>query len=118
MLKATFQALSLAFSMALITPVMAASAATDMSARTKTEAPARVSQETAKAGEGATDQVSINSATAQELAAVLNGVGLKKAESIVSYRDKYGPFSQVEQLKEVPGIGQALVERNLSRIKL
>ncbi len=61
---------------------------------------------------------SINTSTAQELAAVMNGVGLKKAEAIVSYRDKYGPFSQLEQLKEVPGIGSALVERNLSRLKL
>lgn len=63
-------------------------------------------------------QVSINSASAEELAAVMNGVGLKKAESIVSYRDQYGPFTQVEQLKEVPGIGSALVERNVTRLKL
>ncbi|QKJ86177.1 AraC family transcriptional regulator [Paramixta manurensis] len=62
--------------------------------------------------------VSINTASAQELAAALNGVGLKKAEAIVSYRDQYGPFTQLEQLKEVPGMGSLLVERNLSRLKL
>ena len=62
--------------------------------------------------------VSINSATAQELAAVMNGIGIKKAEAIVSYREQYGPFSELEQLKEVPGIGSALVERNLLRLKL
>ncbi|MDU4093740.1 MAG: helix-hairpin-helix domain-containing protein [Pantoea sp.] len=62
--------------------------------------------------------VSINSASAQELAAVMNGVGLKKAEAIVSYRQQFGPFTELEQLKEVPGIGSALVERNLSRLKL
>ncbi|MCU5772005.1 helix-hairpin-helix domain-containing protein [Erwiniaceae bacterium BAC15a-03b] len=62
--------------------------------------------------------VSINSASAEELAAAMSGVGLKKAESIVSYREKYGPFSAVEQLKEVPGIGSALVERNAERLKL
>ncbi|MBP2170154.1 competence protein ComEA [Erwinia toletana] len=62
--------------------------------------------------------VSINRASAEELAAAMNGVGLKKAESIVSYREKYGPFSDVEQLKEVPGIGSALVERNAARLKL
>lgn len=65
-----------------------------------------------------TDAVSINSASAEELAAAMNGVGIKKAESIISYREKYGPFSAVEQLKEVPGIGNALVERNLARLKL
>lgn len=62
--------------------------------------------------------VSINSATAEELASAMNGVGLKKAQSIVSYRDQYGPFTAVEQLKEVPGIGGALVERNVTRLKL
>ena len=64
------------------------------------------------------EAVSINSASAEQLAAAMNGVGIKKAESIVSYREKYGPFSAVEQLKEVPGIGNALVERNLARLKL
>lgn len=63
-------------------------------------------------------QVSINHATAEELSAVMNGVGLKKAQSIISYREQYGPFTQIEQLKEVPGIGNALVERNLSKLKL
>ncbi|WP_261641480.1 helix-hairpin-helix domain-containing protein [Erwinia mallotivora] len=63
-------------------------------------------------------KVSINQASAEELAAALNGVGLKKAQAIVSYREEYGDFTGVEQLKEVPGIGNALVERNLSRLKL
>jgi len=63
-------------------------------------------------------QVSLNQASAEELAAALNGVGIKKAEAIVSYREQYGDFTEIEQLKEVPGIGNALVERNLSRLKL
>ncbi len=64
------------------------------------------------------ERLSINSATADQLAAALNGVGLKKAEAIVSYREKYGNFTQLEQLTEVPGIGRALLERNLDRLKL
>ncbi|MEE3650759.1 MULTISPECIES: ComEA family DNA-binding protein [unclassified Brenneria] len=64
------------------------------------------------------DEVSINMGTAEDLAAVMNGVGLKKAEAIVNYREQNGPFTQLEQLQEVPGIGAALVERNLSRLKL
>ncbi|MCK8428018.1 helix-hairpin-helix domain-containing protein, partial [Erwinia amylovora] len=62
-------------------------------------------------GKGAAGaQVSINSASAQELAAAMSGVGLKKADSIISYREKYGPFTGVDQLKEVPGLGNTLVE--------
>ncbi|QFS61599.1 ComEA family DNA-binding protein [Pantoea dispersa] len=64
------------------------------------------------------EQVSINQATAEQLAAAMNGIGLKKAQAIVSYREQYGPFSAIEQLKEVPGIGSALVERNSARLKL
>lgn len=64
------------------------------------------------------DEVSINTGTAEDLAEVMNGVGLKKAQAIVSYREQNGPFTQIEQLQEVPGIGAALVERNLSRLKL
>lgn len=63
-------------------------------------------------------QVNINQATAEELSEVMLGIGLKKAQSIVNYRDQNGPFSSIEQLQNVPGIGLATVERNLSRLKL
>ncbi|MCG8707111.1 helix-hairpin-helix domain-containing protein [Brenneria sp. 4F2] len=85
-----------------------------------TAKPVAVSQEMEKALIPADDEdaVSINTATAEDLAGVMNGVGLKKAEAIVSYREQNGPFTQIEQLQEVPGIGAALVKRNLSRLKL
>jgi competence protein ComEA len=47
-------------------------------------------------------RVSINNASAEELAQALNGVGLKKAQAIVSYREEYGPFKTVDDLKQVP----------------
>ncbi|WP_425579719.1 ComEA family DNA-binding protein [Tatumella terrea] len=75
--------------------------------------PAPVAEE--QAGPG---KVSINQATAEMLAEAMNGVGLKKARSIVEYREQYGPFTSVEQLAEVPGMGTSLVERNLSRLTL
>lgn len=62
--------------------------------------------------------VSINTGSAEDLASVMNGVGLKKARAIVSYREEFGPFNALEQLQEVPGFGSALVERNLKYIKL
>ncbi len=48
----------------------------------------------------------------------MNGVGLKKAQAIVSYRDEYGPFKTLEDLQQVPGMGASLVERNLDRLTL
>lgn len=68
--------------------------------------------------EASSDAVSINTAPAEELARVLNGVGLKKAQAIVSYREEYGPFKTVDDLKQVPGMGSSLVERNLANLKL
>ena len=92
---------------------------------TTAEAPtpaAAVSQPKATASTKATDddgtRVSINSASAEDLARVMNGVGLKKAQAIVGYRDEYGPFKTVDDLKQVPGIGNALVERNLTHLTL
>ena len=58
------------------------------------------------------DPVDINSATAEELALVLNGVGAKKAAAIVAYREKNGPFQDVQELTKVSGIGAKLVENN------
>ncbi|KAA9000063.1 competence protein ComEA [Affinibrenneria salicis] len=84
--------------------------------QTASEPAQPVAQDAAVAGDDG--EVSINSATAEQLAAALNGVGLKKAQSIVSYREQYGPFTQIEQLQEVPGIGAALLQRNLARLKL
>ena len=63
-------------------------------------------------------RVSINTASAEELAQAMNGVGLKKAQAIVNYREEYGPFKAVEDLKQVPGMGSALVERNLKALTL
>lgn len=65
-----------------------------------------------------TIQVNINTASAQELTKILTGIGLSKAQKIVEYREKFGPFVSVEQLKEVSGIGQATLDKNIGKIAL
>ncbi|MDN3682244.1 ComEA family DNA-binding protein [Vibrio tapetis subsp. quintayensis] len=62
--------------------------------------------------------VNINTADAEELAILLKGVGEKKAQQIVEFRDAHGQFKTVEELANVKGIGLATVEKNRSRIKL
>src|SRR5699024_1926965 len=54
-------------------------------------------------------KVHLNSATQAEIE-TLNGIGPKKAESILIYREENGPFQSVEQLTEVSGIGDKTVE--------
>lgn len=63
-------------------------------------------------------QVNINTATAEELSKVLTGIGMSKAKKIVEYREKFGPFVSIEQLKEVSGIGQATLDKNIGKITL
>ena len=62
--------------------------------------------------------VNINTASAEELSETLQGVGLKKAEAIVSWREKNGPFKRVEDLANVKGIGASTLDKNRSRIRL
>ncbi|HEY8569048.1 ComEA family DNA-binding protein [Microbulbifer sp.] len=62
--------------------------------------------------------VNLNTASAEELSAALEGVGAAKAELIVQYREQNGKFSSIEQLLEVKGIGVATLEKNKSRIQL
>ncbi len=57
-------------------------------------------------------RVNINTADVETLADVLNGVGDKKAQAIVTYREQYGPFASVDELLEVKGVGKALLETN------
>lgn len=50
--------------------------------------------------------VAVNRATSTDLQA-LPGVGPVLADRIVAYRDANGPFTRVEDLLDVPGIGEA-----------
>lgn len=50
--------------------------------------------------------INLNQATAEQLQA-LPGVGPALSERIVRYRTEHGPFSTVDQLTDVKGVGQA-----------
>lgn len=53
--------------------------------------------------------VNVNTADATALE-TLNGVGEVLAAAIITYRDEQGPFTSVDQLEEVPGIGPSTLE--------
>ena len=62
--------------------------------------------------------VNINQASADVLASSLDGVGIKKAEAIVVYRQSHGDFSSAEDLLQVKGIGEKILEKNRSLIQI
>ncbi len=54
-------------------------------------------------------QININTATPEQLDG-LKGIGPTKAQAIVDYRQKHGPFKSVDELQNVPGIGPATLK--------
>lgn len=62
--------------------------------------------------------VNINTGSAEEIAEALIGVGMKKAQAIVDYREQHGPFTDTSQLTNVKGIGEATLKKNLSVIDI
>ncbi|MGQ0657414.1 MAG: ComEA family DNA-binding protein [Chromatiales bacterium] len=62
------------------------------------------------------EMVDINSADAATLAKELTGVGEAKAQAIVAYREKNGPFTSVEDLAMVDGIGEKTVAANKEKL--
>lgn len=65
--------------------------------------------ETGTGTSGATGLVNVNSATNAELE-TLPGIGEVIAQAIVDHRTENGPFTSVEQLVDVSGIGDATLE--------
>lgn len=67
------------------------------------------------AGNGGTEKgksglVNLNTATEAELQTV-SGIGQKKAQDIIAYREANGKFKSVDELKNVSGIGAKTLEK-------
>ena len=59
--------------------------------------------------------ININTASADELEK-LPGIGKKKAAAIVEYRESHGAFAAIEEIKNVPGVGEGIFKKIKDRI--
>ena len=72
-------------------------------------------QEGGEPGEGCPDSllpgevIDVNRADSYDLQR-LPGIGEKRAQDIIAYREAHGPFQSVEQLEQVSGIGPVILE--------
>ena len=64
------------------------------------------------------EAVNINTADAQALSDNITGVGIKRAEAIVKFREEHGPFESVDGLTQIKGIGMKLVEKNRENLSV
>ena len=62
--------------------------------------------------------VNVNTADAGTLARELDGIGPAKAQAIVEYRQKNGPFRTADDLLKVQGIGQKVLDQNRAHIRM
>ena len=60
--------------------------------------------------------VDINNADKNELT-TLKGIGAKKAEAIIKYREKHC-FKTIDELVKIKGVGKKLIENNKDNLKV
>lgn len=63
----------------------------------------------------ASKKIDINKATVEDFEK-LNGIGLRKAKAIVKYRKSCGGFSTIDDLSNVPGVGECIVEQSRNQL--
>jgi len=61
--------------------------------------------------------VHLNNSTIDDLV-TLKGIGHKKAQAILIYRDEVGAFKSVQDLTNVKGIGEKVLTDNQDRLKI
>ncbi|RUR11928.1 helix-hairpin-helix domain-containing protein [Legionella sp. km772] len=57
-------------------------------------------------------KIDLNKADLKILTGSFKGIGKKRAEAIIAYRDSHQGFKSIEELAEVKGLGQHFMESN------
>ena len=58
------------------------------------------------------EAININKADKETLMNAIKGVGEKKAEAIIVYRQENGPFKSIDDLLNIKGITQKMVDKH------
>lgn len=71
---------------------------------------AKADGQNTSSGKQPSNKISLSNASKEDLKS-LNGIGDKIAERIIKYRSKNGSFQNIEQLRQVKGIGRSLFDK-------
>lgn len=69
------------------------------------------------ASQEAEGKLNLNTASKEQLM-TLSGIGERKAESIIAYREEHGGFQKIEELMEVEGIKEGVFNKVRDRISI
>jgi competence protein ComEA len=61
--------------------------------------------------------VHLNKSTIDDLV-TLKGIGHKKAQAILAYREQIGAFKSLQELTQIKGIGDKILKDNKERLKI
>lgn len=83
-----------------------------------TQAQAQLQVDPPKIQTIAEQKINLNSADVATLTHAFKGIGKKRAEAIIQYREEQGAFKSVEDLAYVKGLGSLFVKRNLAALEV
>jgi competence protein ComEA len=63
-----------------------------------------------------TNKIDLNRADLSTLTGSFKGIGKKRAEALIAYRESHQGFKSLEELAEVKGFGQGFVEKNRDKL--
>ena len=61
-------------------------------------------------------KINLNTASPKTLSGKIKGIGIKRAEAIVAYREAHGAYSNFEELAKVKGISKRFVDTNKKQL--
>jgi competence protein ComEA len=61
--------------------------------------------------------IDLNKANVAELTQSIKGIGKKRAQAIVAYREAHGRFKSIAELANVKGLGETFVQRHLTELQ-
>ena len=62
------------------------------------------------------NKIDLNHADLSNLTGSIKGIGKKRAEAIIAYRESHHGFKSIEELAEVKGFGQNFVKKNREKL--